>query len=454
MILSKDIKLLPGSKVEVSIRVSKNAIQEKYNSLLQDYSSRLKIQGFRIGKVPINIIENKYSEGLKATVLEEVINNSLKEFFKEESKMPLSYATPTVKEKNLKLNLDEDFEFTFTYETYPEFKIPSFDEIDIKVEIPEVFIDDSDIDDEIKNLQIENSIIIEDKEGVVKEDSIVKVDFVELDDLSNEIVSTKRQGFVFTVGKSETYYDFDKDVIGMRINEERVVEKSYIADYKFEELAGSSRKLKIKIKSIKKRDLPLIDDEFAQDISDKYNTLDDLKNFIRSSLLNIVEEKKETLKLNKFFSTISEKLEIDIPHSMIEAEIEIAFKDTKRQNKNSMSLEEFKSIFYSSGYIGGDNLKDEILRNLKSKLIMQKMVDLDPIKVNESDIEDEMARQSKNLSVSYEEIKKFYEDQNLISYLKDDIKREGAKKKILENIKEVKCKKLNFRDFVNYKICE
>ncbi|EEF83015.1 trigger factor [Borreliella burgdorferi WI91-23] len=85
---------------------------------------------------------------------------------------------------------------------------------------------------------------------------------------------------------------------------------------------------------------------------------------------------------------------------------------------------------------------------------MQKMVDLDPIKVTESDVEDEMARQSKNLGVSYEEIKKFYEDQNLISYLKDDIKRERAKKKILENLKEVKGKKLNFRDFVNYKICE
>ncbi|MCD2332358.1 trigger factor [Borreliella americana] len=454
MILSKDIKLLPGSKVEVVIRVSKSVIQEKYNSLLQDYSSRLKIQGFRIGKVPINIIENKYSEGLRATVLEEVINNSLKEFFKEESKMPLSYTTPTVKENNLRLNLDEDFEFTFVYETYPEFKIPSFAEIDIKVEIPEVFIDDSDIDDEIRNLQIENAIIIEDEEGVVKKDSIVKVNFVELDHFLNEIVSTKRQDFVFTVGKSETYYDFDKDIIGMRINEERVIEKSYIADYKFKELAGSSRKLKIKIKSIKKRDLPLIDDEFAQDISGKYNTLDDLKNFIKSSLLNIVEEKKETLKLNKFFSIISEKLEIDIPHSMIEVEIEIAFKDSKRQNKNNMSLEEFKNIFYSSGYVGSDNLKDEILKNLKSKLIMQKMIDLDPIEVTESDIEYEMARQSENSGVSYEEIKKFYEDQNLTSYLKDDIKRKRAKKKILENLKEVKGKKVSFKDFVNCKICE
>ncbi len=100
------------------------------------------------------------------------------------------------------------------------------------------------------------------------------------------------------VGKSETYYDFDRDVIGMRINEEKVLEKSYITDYKFEELAGSSRKLKIKIKSIKKRDLPLIDDEFAQDISDRYNTLDDLKNFIRSDILKVIEERKETLKLN------------------------------------------------------------------------------------------------------------------------------------------------------------
>ncbi|WKC83671.1 trigger factor [Borreliella spielmanii] len=452
MILSKDIKLLPGSKVEVVIRVSKNIIQEKYNSLLQDYSSRLKIQGFRIGKVPINIIEKKYSEGLRATVLEEVVNNSLKEFFKEEPKRPLSYASPAIKEENLRLDLDKDFEFTFVYETYPEFKVPNIDGIDVEVEVPEVFIDDSDIDDEIRHLQIENSIIIEDEEGVVKKDSIVKVNFVELDDLLNEVVSTKRQDFVFTVGKSETYYDFDRDVIGMRINEERVIEKSYNTDYKFEELAGSLRKLKIKIKSIKKRDLPLIDDEFAKDISGRYDTLDDLKNFIRSKILSLIEEKKEALKLNKFFSNISEKLEIDIPHSMIEAEIEIAFKDAKRQNK--MSLEEFKSMFYSSEYVGSDNLKDEILNNLKSKLIIQKMVDLDPIKVTESDLKDEMVRQSKNSGLSYEEIKKFYEDQNLISYLKDDIKRKRVEKKILANIKEVKGKQVSFKDFVNYKICE
>ncbi|WKC75402.1 trigger factor [Borreliella yangtzensis] len=452
MILSKDIKLLPGSKVEVVIRVSKNVIQEKYNLLLQDYSSRLKIQGFRVGKVPINIIESKYSEGLRATVLEEVVNNSLKEFFKEEPKIPLSYASPTIKEKNLKLNLDKDFEFTFVYETYPEFKIPSFDSIDIEVEVPEVLIDDFDIDNEISRLQIENSIIIEDEEGIVKKDSIVKVDFVELDDVLNEIVSTKRQDFVFTVGKSETYYDFDRDVVGMKLNEERLIEKSYVTDYKFEELAGSSRKLKIKIKSIKKRDLPLIDDEFAKDISDRYNTLDDLKSFIKSNILNLIEEKKEALKLNKFFSTISKKLEIDIPHSMIEAEIEIAFKDIAKQNK--ISLEEFKSMFYSSGYVGGNNAKDEILGNLKSKLIIQKMVDLDPIEVTESELKNEMIKQSENSGVNYEEIKKFYEDQNLISYLKDDIKRKRVKKKILANLKEIKGKKVSFKDFVNCKICE
>lgn len=119
-----------------------------------------------------------------------------------------------------------------------------------------------------------------------------------------------------------------------------------------------------------------------------------------------------------------------------------------------MGLEEFKNIFYSSGYVGGVNLKDEILSNLKSKLIIQKMVDLDPIEVTESDLEDEITRQSENSGMSCEEIKKFYEDQNLISYLKDDIKRKRVKKRILANLKEVKGKQVSFKDFVNYKICE
>lgn len=82
MILNNDVKLIPGSKVEAVIRISKEFVKGKYNEILQDYASRIKVRGFRVGKIPFSIIEGKYSDNIRTLTIERVIHKSLEEFLK------------------------------------------------------------------------------------------------------------------------------------------------------------------------------------------------------------------------------------------------------------------------------------------------------------------------------------------------------------------------------------
>ncbi|WP_421622626.1 trigger factor [Borrelia sp. MN22-0132] len=447
MILNNDVKLIPGSKVEAVIRISKRFVKSKYNEILQDYSSRLKVKGFRIGKVPFSIIEGKYSDNIKALTIEKLIHKSLEEFFKSATYKPLSYAVPKILDETLEIDLSKDFEFTVVYEAYPEFELSDIS--NVEVEIPEVCVSDSDVEEELKLLQLENAMVVEDS-GDVKEGSIVRVDFVELDDSLSEILTTKRQDFVFTVGESNNYYGFDNDIIGMKKDEEKIVEKNYGMDYKFSELANSFKRLKITLKDIKRRDIPELDDDFAKDIKDSFNTLEDLKEHIRENMLRVVKERSESLKLSKLLSDIAEKLNIEIPSSMFEAELKNVLNEFSHQNKIN-----FEQLSSSTGLEGiNDVFKENVLKKLKSKLVFQKIVDNDLTEVTDSDLEDELVKQAENAKMKLAEIKKFYRDKKLLGILKDEIKRQKVKDKILKNVKEINSKKVAFRDFINYKTGE
>ncbi|BCR22022.1 trigger factor [Borrelia sp. HM] len=450
MILNSNVKLVSDSKVEVVIRIPKEFIKDKYNEILQDYSLRIKIKGFRPGKVPFGIIESKYADNIKALTMEKIIHQSLEEFFKSALYKPLSYAVPKILDERLEIDFSQDFEFTFVYETYPEFNVPDIS--DFEVEVPEVLVSDSDVEEELKLLQLENSMIIDDNGGEVKLGSIVKVDFVELDDSLSEILTTKRQDFVFTVGEfNNNYYGIDDDILGMKKDESRVVEKSYDSDYKFDELANSFKRLKVTIKDIKRRDIPELNDDFAKDIRDSFKTLDELREHIKGNMLRIVKERIESFKLSKLLSSIVDQINIEVPPTMFEAEFKQALNGVL--NKNKVNLKQLNNV--SSDLQSADDiLKDTVLKQLKSKLVFQKIVDSDSMEITDVDLENELVKQADDAKMKFSDIKKFYEEKNLLEILRNEIKRGKIKQKILKNVKEIKHNKVSFKNFINDKTGE
>ena len=320
MKITKEFTNLEKSSVKLTVTVGKKDVEEKYNSTLAKYVKNAQIPGFRKGHVPANVLERKYGDSLKADALSELIDSSLSEIFeKETDNRPLPYAQP-VMETMPEFDIAKDLTYSVVYDVFPKVEVKNFS--GVSVSEPQVTIGDSEIDKEIKNMQERNALVVDKKDGAVEKDNIVTIDYLELDDDGKEIEGTKREDFVFTVGSGENIYKIDDEIIGMKISESKDITKKYAKNDPDEELAGKTKKIRVTVKALKIRDLPALDDDFAQDCNEKYKTLDDMKKDIKKNMELALKRKLSEVKNNSLLEQLIEKNQFEIPASMLKAELD------------------------------------------------------------------------------------------------------------------------------------
>ena len=269
MKLTKEFTNLEKSAVKLSVTVDKADVEQAYNSTISKYVKNAQIPGFRKGHVPASVLEKKYGESLKADTIGEIIDTAVSEIFeKETDNRPLPYAQPVLEEMPA-LDVTKDLKFTLTYDVFPKVSVKDFAGVTVKE--PQVTVGDAEIDEEIKAMQERNAMVIEKKDNTVEKDNIVTIDYVEVGEDGKEIADTKRQDYVFTVGSGENLYKIDDEILGMKKDETKEITKKFKKDYEDTDLAGKTVKLNVTIKAVKFRDLPAIDDDFAQDCNEKYN---------------------------------------------------------------------------------------------------------------------------------------------------------------------------------------
>jgi trigger factor len=135
MIASKEVTAKDNSSVELTVTIKKDSIKEAYTKLLNDYSKKIQIKGFRKGKAPAHILEQKYGEGIKEEAAMNIVEESLKVVFDEIDEKPLPYSVPALQEGSELVNFDEDYRYTVVYDVFPTIKLGTYK--DIKIESPD-----------------------------------------------------------------------------------------------------------------------------------------------------------------------------------------------------------------------------------------------------------------------------------------------------------------------------
>ena len=230
MKVTKEIEKLGKSSVRLTVTVAKKDVADGYNETLKQYVKHVQIPGFRKGHVPAKVLESKYGEQIKAESISELINKALDEIFKDEKdteNRPLPYAQPVLQEMPA-LDVTKELKFAVTYDVFPEVEIKNFDGIEVKE--PETEIGDEEVAEELKGIQERNAVVIDKKDDTVAKDDIVTINIVEKDESGNEIASTKRDGFTFTVGTAENVYKIDDEIVGMKKDETKEISKTYAAE--------------------------------------------------------------------------------------------------------------------------------------------------------------------------------------------------------------------------------
>ncbi|MDY2843880.1 MAG: trigger factor [Treponema sp.] len=441
MKVTKEIEKLEHSAAKLTVTVAKKDVAESYKETLGKYTKQVQLPGFRKGHVPASVLERKYGDQIKMEAASDLIDKSLNEIFsdeKEAENRPLPYAQPKMDEMPA-FDTSKDFTYTVTYDVFPKVEIKDFNGVAVKE--PQVTIGDAELQEELKGIQERNAIVKDkDDDGKVEKDNIVTINIVEKDDEGKEIEATKRDGFTFTVGTLEDVYKIDDDILGMKKDETKEISKT-------EE--GKTKKYSVKVTQIKIRNLPVLDDDLAQDVSEKFKTLDDLKKDITKKLEVAKDRKINEVKINDLLSQLIEKNQFELPASMLSAELDGRWRMMAQQFQTTP--EELDRMVAASGQKKEDMLKEwtgDAEKMLKSRIIVDSLMKAKNISVTPEEIEAEYQKIADDNGLSLDEVKNHYSDPRAKEYLIDEAKEQKLYKDIFAEVKVSKGDKISFADLM------
>ncbi len=446
MITSKNVEKLENSAVKLSLTVGKEHAAKEYNDLLRKYTKEVQIKGFRKGKVPASVLERKFGDGIRQEAAANLMDKALKAAMEELEEKPLGYDYPEVQGEP-ELNPEEDFSFELVYDTFPEVKFGEYKGIEI--EEKQVKILKKHENAELEKIQEQNSVVMDKEDETVEKDNIVTIDYCEMEG-KEEKEDTKREDFVFTVGSGYNLYKLDKNITGMKKGEEKVITKKYKEDFENKDLAGRSVKIKVLIKAVKEKQLPALDDELAQDVNEKFETLDDLRKDIKSQLKEKAANKIKGEKLESLIDKLVESSDIALPASMIKAEQENNWRNFLQQSgTQEEQMLQFLEMQGQTKEQMLENWKENSIKSLKSQLIFNKIIEDEKIEVSDEEMEEEIKKQAEMYNMPVEDLKKSFGEAGLKEYLSSDIKQKKVADFLLDSAKITKsAEKVDYDDLM------
>lgn len=446
MVASKNIERLEHSSVKLTVSVAAADCKKEYDGLIAEYAKSVAIPGFRKGHVPASVLERKFGDGLRLDAMGRVMEKAVEEAIQDIAEKPIAYSQPSL-EGDPEFAVDKDFSFTVKYDVFPEVKTPDWKGLEF--EVPEAKVEGEDVEREIAAIRDRNAIVMEKDAGAkAAKGDIATVNYRELGAEGQPVEGSAREDFTFEIGTGYNLYKFDEEVVGMAPGASKTIEKSFPADYEYPELAGRAVKLEISLTKLKEKKLPELDDDFAQDVSEKYKTVAELRADVRSQLEKRLEDRIRQLREKALVEALMGRASVDLPRSMIEAELAMRLDNMMRQ-MGMDSIEKLDRVLAYSGKTREDLLNDwrpAAEKAIATRLILEKLAEEGKYECSDADLEAELGRIAGESNMSAEEVKAEYEKHGNLEYLRDRIKEDRLIADILGAAKAKKGPKLSFVD--------
>lgn len=448
--LTHEINNLEKSAVSLTVTVSQKDVAEMYETTMSKYTKNMMMPGFRKGHVPQSVIERKYGQAIKEATAMDIVEKSLQEILsdeKMEDARPIGYSQPSLKAVP-PLDTDKDMTYTVTYDVFPKVVIEDLKGVEIKEAA--VSVADSDIDKALERLRERNALVVDKKDdSKVEKGDVITINYAELNEDGGEVAGTRREDFTFTVGSGQNLYKIDDEIIGFSKGETRSIVKKFADDYEDKRIAGKSVTLSVTVTAIKERQLPELDDDFAQDVKDSYKTISDLRSGIRRELEMSMEDKVLALKREELLKILIDKYPFDIPQSMLNMELNGHW-DLMAQQYGT-TPDQMEKMMAAAGQSKEQVLKDwesESTATLKKQIIVESLVRSRNVSVLPEEVEAEYKRMAENNDAEVEDIKKYYEEPKTKEYLIDSIKERKMFEMLFKEVKVVKGDKMTLEELM------
>ena len=419
--MSVQVENLEHNMAKLTITVSAEEVEKALQAAYLKQRSKISLPGFRKGKVPRQMIEKMYGPEV---FYDEAANHMISEAYgKAYDECELEIASqPTI--DVVQLEKGKDFIFTAEVAVKPEVKLGEYKGLDVQMDSVEVA--DEEVEAKLKEAQEQNAREITVEDRAVQDGDIITLNYAgTVDGVAFDGGTAENQQLV--IG-SHTFIDnFEEQLIGVEIGGEKDVEVTFPEEYHAPDLAGKAAVFHVEVLGIKEKQLPEIDDDFAQDTTE-FDTLEEYKNDIKEKLATAKEEQAKSAAENALIEQIVESSEMDIPDAMVDFQVDQMVDEFKqRLSYQGLSLEQYVQFSGQNMDALRENMKGDALKRVQGSLVLEAIVAAENIEANEEDLKKEFEKMAQMYQMEASQIEGMIPEEQ-----KENMKKDIAVQKAVE----------------------
>ncbi|WP_286271923.1 trigger factor [Thalassotalea hakodatensis] len=427
------VETTKGLERKLTISVPAEKVDVEVKNRLRHIAKTQKINGFRPGKVPPSVIQKRYGKAVRQEIAGEVMQRNFVEAIVAEKINPAGRPQFVAKS-----NEDgQDLEFEATFEVYPEVELKDLDKI--TVERPDVDVTDKDIDEMFVTLQKQHQTWKENKRKTKKGDKLT-IDFLGRVD-GEEFEGGKAEGFELELGAGRMIPGFEKEITGMKVDEEKTISVTFPDDYHAENLKGKEAEFDIKVHKTEGPVLPKIDDEFAKLFGVEDGGVDALRDEVSKNMARELSQAVKTKVKEQVINGLLETNSVDLPQSLVAQEIDVLRQQALQRFGGQMDPKNLPEL-------PAEMFQEQAERRVKVGLLLGEVIKQNELKVDEAKVT-ELIESAASAYEDPQEVIEYYKSNQEMNQQMQNVALEEQAVEVLLAGAKVKDKKSNFKDIMN-----
>ncbi len=376
-------------KRTLDITIPVEEVEKTTRHVVEELGAKAKLPGFRPGKVPANVILARFKDQVRQDVLDHLLGPA---FNRKASELSLQVVgTPTV--KDLKFEEGQPVEFTAEFEVQPEFELQDYDNLTVPYEEPQA--SEEDVEARLNSLREQRAEFVNVDPRPIEQGDFAVIALESLSSVGTE-EPIKQDEMNLEVGGEYTLPEFTENVRGMQVGDSKEFDVAYPEDYGGRNLAGRTVTYRVTVNGIRKRELPELNDEFAQDMGD-YKTIDDLRDNVRRSILAEREYVARERAKEAIVDLLSNAYAFPVPDAYVNQQVET---QVRRQIRNLAAQgADMNNVQIDWEKVIAEQ-KEPAAKSVRAGIVLEKIAAAESVEVTQKEVNDEVARIARRENVA------------------------------------------------------
>ena len=411
--MSLQVEKMEKNMAKLTIEVSAEDLDKAMQNAYQKAKGKISIPGFRKGKAPRKMIEQMYGKGI---FLEDAANALIPEHY---SKALEECDLEIVSQPEIDVVQAEPGKaFIFTAEVAVKPEVTLGDYKGLEVPKSDVEVTDEDVDAEIKKEQEKNSRTVTVEDRGAENGDIATIDFEGfVDGVAFE--GGKGTDYPLTLGSGSFIPGFEDQLVGAKAGEHVEVNVTFPEEYQAAELAGKAAVFQCDVKKVEAKELPELDDDFAQDVSE-FDTLAEYKEDVKKNLTEKKEKEARAEKENAAVDKAIENAQMEIPDAMVDTQVRQMLNDfASRMQSQGLTMEQYFQFTGMTVEKMQEEMKPQALKRIQTRLVLEKIAEVENIQPTEDEVNEEISKMAEMYKMEADKLKELLGDRELEQMKKD-----------------------------------